>query len=128
MNDSYWGYHLILDCHAGDISKVTDPEHIKKFSQDLVKRIDMIAYGEPQIVHFADHCPDKAGWTLIQLIETSNICGHFLDDSGDLYLDVFSCKEFEDTTVIECLQEYFSFVNIATVKLVRSAIAHVATK
>jgi len=66
----------------------------------------MKPYGEPQVIHFADNT-DKAGWTVIQLIQTSNIIGHFIDHSGDFYLDVFSCKNFEEHIVINTLMHYF---------------------
>lgn len=102
-----WGYHLMLDCSGGDKSAVTNPELIAEFTKRLVSEIDMIAYGEPQIVHFADHCPAKAGYTLIQLIETSNICCHFIDKTGDFFLDVFSCKEFNPEDVKKVVEIYF---------------------
>lgn len=107
MSD-FWGYHLMLDVAGCEAAKSTDPVHIAAFSRELVQRIGMIAYGEPQVVHFADHCADKAGWTLVQLIETSNICAHFLDKNGDLYLDVFSCKEFNSETVRQTVREFFN--------------------
>jgi hypothetical protein len=67
----------------------------------------MNPFGEPQVVHFGD-VGAKAGWTMIQLIETSNIIGHFLDHNGDLYLDVFSCKDFSEHTVMSALKMFFS--------------------
>ena len=42
----------------------------------LVQAIGMRPYGEPVIEHFATHSHDAAGFTLVQLIETSNICAH----------------------------------------------------
>lgn len=102
-----WGYHLTLDCSGGAKNKVTDPEHIEKFSKHLVEAIDMVAYGEPLIVHFADHDPDRAGITLVQLIETSNICCHFIDRTGDFFLDVFSCKDFDPEIVKKVVDMYF---------------------
>jgi hypothetical protein len=38
---------------------------------------------------------------------TSTIVAHFIDSNGDLYLDVFSCKEFENDVVIATVEEYF---------------------
>ena len=102
-----WGKHLVLDVMGCDITKANDPEYIKQFTKELVKLIDMKPFGEPQVVHFADG-GDKAGWTMIQLIETSNIMGHFLDHNGDLYLDVFSCKDFDPLVVVEALNKWFS--------------------
>ena len=65
----------------------------------------MKAYGEPQIVHFGED--DKQGYTLVQLIETSNICAHFCDDTGDAYIDVFSCKPYDRDVVRDQIIEFF---------------------
>lgn len=100
-----WGYHLTVDCKACVIDKITSAENITNFAKELVKRIDMIAFGEPQVVHFGKE--DKTGYTLVQLIETSNICGHFCDDTGDCYIDVFSCKPFDNDDVMKTIAEYF---------------------
>jgi S-adenosylmethionine/arginine decarboxylase-like enzyme len=43
----------------------------------------------------------------VQMIETSNITGHFCDTDGNFYIDVFSCKPFENDVVLNVIQEYF---------------------
>ena len=93
------------DCYEGDMASITDGKHIADFAKTLVERIDMKAYGEPQVIHFGED--DKQGFTLVQLIETSNICGHFCDDTGNFYLDVFSCKPYDRTVVRALVQEFF---------------------
>jgi len=103
---NYWGYHLMLDCAGADHDSITSKDNIYNFSKDLVKRIDMVAYGEPQIVHFGSG--NKEGYTLMQLIETSNICCHFNNDSNTFYLDVFSCKPFDKDVVIQTVREFFN--------------------
>jgi S-adenosylmethionine/arginine decarboxylase-like enzyme len=119
MENSYWGYHLILDCADGKRDAVTDSNLIAEFARRLVKDIDMVAYGEPQVVLFGTG--NKEGYTLVQLIETSNICGHFCSESGDLYLDVFSCKTFDREVVKNLVNEYFGFKNIKESYLLRQA-------
>jgi S-adenosylmethionine/arginine decarboxylase-like enzyme len=103
--NAYWGYHLIINAGNCNREAVTDAGLIAEFARDLVKKIDMVAYGEPQVVHFGDG--NKAGYTLIQLIETSNICAHLCDESGDIYLDVFSCKTFDQQVVLQLVDDYF---------------------
>jgi len=103
---SYWGYHLMLDVKGCDREKITDAEYLSKFTKDLVERIDMTAYGEPQVVHFGTG-DNIAGYSVLQLIETSNIAGHFVDSSGDMYLDVFSCKWYDKEIVIKAINDYF---------------------
>lgn len=107
----YWGYHLQLDAAAcNENAKWPNASKINEFTKELVVAIDMVAYGEPQIVHFGSG--NKSGYTLIQLIETSNIAGHFCDDTGDVYFDVFSCKEFSISTVIRLFKKYFEPENV----------------
>lgn len=101
----YWGYHLILDCAGCDHDAITSEKTIYDFAKRLVSDIDMVAYGEPQIVKFGSG--DKAGYTLVQLIETSNICCHFVDYNNTMYLDVFSCKPYKTNDVIKLVREYF---------------------
>lgn len=119
MDSEYWGYHLILDCADGRRDAVINVKHITSFAKTLVKDIDMVAYGEPQVVHFGTG--NKEGFTLIQLIETSNICGHFCSESGDLYLDVFSCKPYDKEIVKKLAAEYFGFKSMRETYLIRQA-------
>jgi len=117
--DTYWGYHLVLNCATCEIPKITSKKNVDKFTRELVKRIDMKAYGDPQIVKFGTG--NKAGFTLVQLIETSNICAHFCDDSGDMYLDVFSCKPFLREDVEKTVKEFFNPQSMNGTFLLRNA-------
>ena len=55
MNEkTYWGYHLIINAAECDHSAITDYNTIFTFTKQLVKDIDMVAYGEPQIVNFGE--------------------------------------------------------------------------
>ena len=119
--NNFWGYHLLLDIAACPIELVTDPENIANFSRELVKRIDMTAYGEPIVLHFAEHNPEVAGWSLVQLITTSNITAHFADISGDGYIDCFSCKPFDQNVAIAVVEEFFKPERIRPTYVVRQA-------
>ena len=118
---AYWGYHLILDCKNGNVEKVRSRDNIKKFVLELVPEIKMIAYGEPTIEHFATHLPESSGYSLVQLIETSSITGHFVDINGDCYIDIFSCKKFDIAIAESIVQKYFKPTQIRTTYLTRQA-------
>lgn len=121
MNNEFWGYHLILDCAGGIISNVSSAKIIEEFVKELVPAIDMKAYGEPVVVHFASHSEKAAGYSLVQLIETSAITGHFSDTTGDFYLDIFSCKTFDDSIAQEIVKKYFNPVSLRFTFLTRQA-------
>ena len=100
-----WGLHAVLNATKCCPSAIRSKRVIEAFTKDLVKRIDMVSYGPPQIIHFGTG--NKAGFTLVQLIETSNIVAHFVEEYDDMYLDVFSCKEFNPGIVETTVQQYF---------------------
>lgn len=120
MNE-FWGYHLILDCAKGDKNRTSCGLCIDKFTKELIPALGLKAYGEPTIAHFATHIPKAAGFSLVQLIETSAIMGHFSDLTGDFYLDVFSCKEFDVDIAQEIVEKYFQPDNIRVIFLTRQA-------
>ena len=100
-----WGRHLILNARKCNSMRISNQRTIELFAQDMVKKIDMTPFGRPQVMYFGEG--NKAGYTLIQLIETSNITGHFCDDTGDAYLDVFSCKYFDEHIARAVVQNWF---------------------
>jgi hypothetical protein len=112
MSSTKWGYHLKLDCMEGDKEKIGNRYNIRRFVKQLVKDIDMIPYGEPWIKRFATHDPIKGGYSLCQMIQTSNITGHFVDHNGNFYIDVFSCKPFNCSTVVQLVETYFQPLEI----------------
>jgi S-adenosylmethionine/arginine decarboxylase-like enzyme len=121
--DQFWGYHLAIDAAGPNLEAISSIDTVTKFSKELVRRIDMVAYGDPQVVRFGSG--NKAGITLVQLIETSNICCHYVEDDGNcgtaFYLDVFSCKPFDNDEVIRCCQDFFGKTNNRIHYFVRQA-------
>ena len=113
-----WGYHLILDCSG--CQDINDKDQIYKFVKDLITQIDMIAHGEPVIEYLLSGEPNQ-GYSLMQLITTSNICGHFMELDGTAYFDVFSCKEFDPATVEKVVKHYFNPKKIKSKLIKRQA-------
>lgn len=102
-----WGQHLVLDLNGCPTELLASKDNIAKWSKELVEAIDMVAYGDPVIEHFATHSHEAAGYTLLQMIETSNIAAHFAENIGQVYIDVFSCKEFDVQVAIDVCKKYF---------------------
>ena len=116
-----WGMHLIVDAACCDRDIVTDAEQLADFVSDLVETIGMKAFGAPVIEHFAEHLPDAAGYSLVQLIETSNITGHFCDRTGDAYIDVFSCKAFNPDIAVDLIRERLGARSVSRTVIMRQA-------
>ena len=101
----FWGYHLLLDCAECNYN-ISNKVMISTFAKILVKEIDMVAHGEP-IVEFMLQGDPKQGYSLVQLITTSSITGHFMDFDRTAYIDIFSCKEFDVDIAEKVVKSFF---------------------
>jgi len=119
--NEFWGYHLILDCAACHVPSIQSRENVYNWITGLVRAIDMEPIGEPRIEYTAAEFSDKAGFTAIQVIVTSSIVAHFIDSTGDVYIDVFSCKPFDNDIVIGTIKDAFLPKKIRTNFLTRQA-------
>jgi S-adenosylmethionine/arginine decarboxylase-like enzyme len=94
----------MLDCSGCE--NIDSKENIYNFVKDLVQQIDMVAHGEPIIEYLLPGDP-KQGYSLMQLITTSNICGHFMELDGTAYFDIFSCKKFNTKLAEKIIKKHF---------------------
>jgi len=101
-----WGIASSIDIHDCNPDKIRDAEFIKQFVIDLCILIDMKRFGDTQVVHFGDS-EQVAGYSMVQLIETSLISGHFANLTNRVYLDVFSCKYYDPEKVRRFAQDSF---------------------
>ena len=101
-----WGIASAIDIYDCDPEKIRDADLIKKFVVELCDLIEMKRFGETQVVHFGED-EKVAGFSMVQLIETSLISAHFANQSNTTYLDVFSCKVYDPEVVREFAQTYF---------------------
>lgn len=107
-----YGKELILDLHECN-TDFFNRENIKMFFQELCEKIDMEACD----LHFWDDVgvpenekqtkPHLVGTSAIQFITTSNITIHTLDILKKVYLNIFSCKEFNKDIVKGLAIKYF---------------------
>jgi S-adenosylmethionine decarboxylase len=118
---TYWGYHLLLDCSGCGLDQITSKSNIQSFVKELVTSIDMVAVNDTWIERTAIGDISKEGFSMYQLLVTSNVSGHFIDEQRHVYLDVFSCKSFDIDTVKECVDKYFSPTKIRTNFITRNA-------
>ena len=115
-----WGKHLIIDMTACEIDRVRSAAQFPASSR-FVETLGMKAYGAPLLEHFPEHLPEATGYSLVQLIETSAITGHFCDRSGDAYIDILSCKDFAAELAVEVVRAAFRPQHINFMTLMRQA-------
>ena len=107
-----YGYELILDLKGCDISTFTR-NSLDAYFRKVCKEIDM----ERCEVHFWDDVgvpeseqqtsPQTKGTSAVQFILTSSIVIHTLDLLGEVYVNIFSCKEFDAKKAEAVTATYF---------------------
>jgi hypothetical protein len=102
-----FGWELQLDLHGCNPYVIRTGTVLSAYADELVKLIDMKAYGLPLLDRFGLASPKTAGYTLVQRIETSLISGHFSEARNSAHLNVFSCKPFDAMTVHDFSVEFF---------------------
>ena len=110
-----WGIASAIDIYNCDHDTIRDAEKIRRFVAELCDLIGMKRFGETQVVHFGED-ERVAGYSMVQLIETSLISAHFANRTETVYLDVFSCKPYDPDKVDAFAREFFkgthSVVNV----------------
>jgi S-adenosylmethionine decarboxylase len=101
-----WGILTSLDIYGCNPATIRDAEKIRQFVYELCELIEMRRFGECQVVHFGED-ERVAGFSMVQLIETSLISGHFANAANTAYIDVFSCKAYDSEKVAEFTKRFF---------------------
>jgi len=113
-----FGYELILNLD-GCNEKIRSGREIKRYVIELCDLIKMKRFGPCRAYHFGHEKPQTAGYSVVQLIETSSIVGHFSEYWGKTYLNVFSCTWYDAVKVVEFTKQFFGCRKIEARLLVR---------
>ena len=107
-----YGVELMLDLHTCDTGTFTR-QKIERFCEELCELIDM----ERCDLHFWDDVgvpddqkqtdPKTKGTSAVQFILTSTIVIHTLDLMKTVFVNIFSCKEFDTDEAAQFTANWF---------------------
>lgn len=120
-----YGKELILDLHECDVKTFTR-KSIRKYFKELCILIDM----KRDTLYWWDYLgiPEEEysaipahlrGISAIQFITTSNITIHTLDLLKCVYINIFSCKEFNSLQAREFSEKWFDGKIVQNLKIER---------
>jgi len=111
-----YGQELILDLHNCDVSKFNRKD-IKAY---LIELCDNVIDMERADLHWWDYEDDPEeyetapshlkGTSCVQFIMTSTIVIHSLEDLKKIFINIFSCKDFDAEETAKFTAGYFSGV------------------
>jgi len=123
VNGNY-GKEVILDLHNCDVKKFNRKD-IEEFFIEICDLIDM----QRCALHWWDDVgvpkerqetePHLKGTSAVQFISTSDIVIHTLDLLENVYLNIFSCKDFDSNIVKDFAQKYFDGKIVSFYEIIR---------
>ncbi|MBU2504751.1 MAG: S-adenosylmethionine decarboxylase [Candidatus Omnitrophica bacterium] len=103
-----FGYELIIDLTGCDKNIISSKKKLQVYVDKLCKLIKMKKYGKTLLPYFGEKAAFTKGYSLVQLIETSSITGHFSDLWGTAYINIFSCKRYNHALAKKFTCQFFS--------------------
>lgn len=101
-----WGISTCIDLYKCDPEILRNEFKIRDYVKNLCDLIDMKRFGDTQVVNFGED-PRVSGYSMTQLIATSLISGHFANESNSVYIDIFSCKWYDQEKAVEFTKDFF---------------------
>ena len=113
MNDktSAFGEHLIFDGYGCALEPLNNMENCYNVLNKLVELAGMYKITEPMIIKSDGNLilggKDPGGFTGAVFIQESHITIHTFAKRGFVTIDLYSCKEFDTSRIINYLTEVF---------------------
>ena len=114
-----YGKELILDLYDCDPKIIRSKKKILEYSNRLCNLIKVKKYGKPICERFALSNPPAAGYSLVQLIESSLVSGHFSELWNRAFINIFSCKLFNHKIATDFTKKFFKAKKIKNRILIR---------
>ena len=89
-----WGMSAAIDLYGCRNDLMRDPDSIERFIIELCDLIGMKRHGPALIERFG--CGELCGYSAMQFIETSSITIHLDEFDNRGFIDIFSCKKFDE--------------------------------
>lgn len=100
-----WGKTLSLDLFGVNRERITSCDYITTFIKVLVKKAGMVCHGPCYCERFGEG--NLNGISALQFIETSSVTVHCDEVENRVFIDLFSCKDFDDQDIVQFCLYFF---------------------
>ncbi|MBU0760424.1 MAG: S-adenosylmethionine decarboxylase [Nanoarchaeota archaeon] len=100
-----WGQLTAIDLFECREDVLKDKKKLEEFCLELCGEIGMKPFGRPMVERFGDG--ELEGNSALQFIETSSISVHCDEVDKRVFVDIFSCKEFDAKKARKFVKKFF---------------------
>ena len=100
--------HVIIDGYGGDSDQLADENVVRVMLDELPGLMGMTKITQPNVLRYTGSKPEDWGVSGVVMIAESHIAVHTFPARRLVWADVFSCKDFDESIVIEEFKRRFS--------------------
>ncbi len=101
-----WGLSTHIDLRNCNSNTIKSKKKLTAFTNILCKLLKVNKFGPTTLVKLGRY-PELYGYSMMQLIETSSLTGHFVEANGNVYIDIFSCRLYNPHTAKRFCDTFF---------------------
>jgi S-adenosylmethionine decarboxylase len=100
--------HVIIDGHGGDPDQLSDENVVRVILDEVPEIMGMSKITQPRVLRYTGSKPEDWGVSGFVMIAESHISMHTFPERGLIWADVFSCKDFDATPILDEIKKRFS--------------------
>lgn len=104
--------HLTIDGYGGNKDLLGSDDLVRALLDRFPAEINMTKISEPYVIRYVGEKPEDWGVTGFVIIAESHIAVHTFPDHGYVWVDVFSCKEFEAQDAADRIIKAFELTHV----------------
>jgi S-adenosylmethionine decarboxylase len=111
--------HVTIDGFGGNPALLGNEELVRNLLDRYPDEIGMTKISVPHVFEYHGDKPEDWGVSGFVIIAESHIAIHTFPEHGQVWVDVFSCKGFDETPAIDLIVEAFELRDTRINKLER---------
>lgn len=111
--------HITIDGFGGNPSQLSSVELVRQLLDRYPDEIGMTKISVPHVFEYRGDKPEDWGVSGFVIIAESHIAVHTFPEHRQVWVDIFSCKGFEETPAIDLIVDAFGIEETRIHKLER---------
>ncbi len=114
--------HVIIDGYGGDPDQLADENAVRVILDRYPGMMGMTKITQPTVLQYRGSKPEDWGVSGFVMIAESHISIHTFPERRLVWADIFSCKDFDATRVLEDLKQRFRLQKMDVTTLERNLV------
>ena len=111
--------HITIDGFGGNPALLGNEELVRNLLDHYPDEIGMTKITQPHVFEYHGDKPEDWGVSGFVIIAESHIAFHTFPEHGQIWVDIFSCKGFDETPAIDLIVDAFELQDTRIHKLER---------